>query len=556
MRALFFYVLELLVCLPQAQAQDKNPAPTISSESIQSIRLDELAEILQKKEVQRNELNQRISQSKADASAEDQKSLADLNRDIAKLNSTFELVALGNTDTSLLNETKDVQTDWQQDLLDILKPLIDSMKSLTERPRKIAELRDSISENEAKITVTLQAVDSIDVLFSEALAPEAAERLVRLQSKWKDTQEQLDQELLVTKSQLDRLTHDQQSVFQSVWPTTRTFLLGRGLTLLFVVVVAIAVWALMRLFWNLFTKRFTTKSQRRNSTWYRLAAYSYYLLTTFVIVFAALIVLYVREDLLLLALAFLLIAGVVLSFRQFLPRYIKEARLLLNLGPVREDERVLYNGLPWQVMSINLTSVLRNPALDGVIRLPLDLISTLVSRPVKNNLWFPSNRGDYIILPDGLLGQVRHQTPDLVEISIRGGMSMTYTTSDFYSINLTNLSREETFGVSITFGFDYSLQSISLTDIPHKLDEAIRLAFKDAGYEETLVHLIVELSTANASSLDYLVFATMKSQVAKDYYKLERLIQQTCVAVANSENWTIPFPQLTVHSSTNVREIE
>ena len=303
----------------------------------------------------------------------------------------------------------------------------------------------------------------------------------------------------------------------------------------------------MRFLWWIYTTHFTTKEQRRNQTWFRLLAYSYYLLTSVVVFLSVIVVLYVREDLLLLALSLLLIFGAVLSFRQFLPRYVKEIRLLLNLGSAREDERVVYNGLPWQIMSLNLHSVLRNPALDGVIRLPLEAMSTLVSRPVKNNLWFPTNKGDYVILPDGLLGQIRTQTPDMVELAVRGGMSMTYNTADFYSINLINLSREQTFGVAVTFGFDYSLQDISLTEIPDALKIEVTKQLSDAGYKKHSVALLVELAEANTSSLDYLVFGTFSSKVASDFYKLHRLIQQSCIAVSNQRGWTIPFPQLTVH---------
>ena len=329
------------------------------------------------------------------------------------------------------------------------------------------------------------------------------------------------------------------------------FLLGRGLTLIIALVCAALAWAVMRFLWWVFTTHFTTKEQRRNQTWFRLLAYSYYLLNTIVTLLVVLAVLYVREDLLLLALALLLVFGAVLSFRQFLPRYIEEARLLLNLGSVREDERVVYNGLPWQVMSLNLHTVLRNPALDGVLRLPLDVVGTLVSRPVKNNLWFPSNQGDFVILPDDILGQVRTQTPDLVEIAVRGGMSMTYNTADFYSINLINLSRDKTFGVSATFGFDYALQELSLTEIPAALEDEVKTFICEEGYEKHLRSLLVELSTANTSSLDFLIFATFNSKVAGDYYKLQRLLQQACVSVSNKKGWTIPFPQLTIHRSAD-----
>jgi len=36
--------------------------------------------------------------------------------------------------------------------------------------------------------------------------------------------------------------------------------------------------------------------------------------------------------------------------------------------------------------------------------------------------------------------------------------------------------------------------------------------------------------------------------VAGDFYKLKRLLLQTCVEVSNEKGWVIPFNQLTVHN--------
>ncbi|MFK7858102.1 MAG: hypothetical protein AB8B64_04760 [Granulosicoccus sp.] len=73
----------------------------------------------------------------------------------------------------------------------------------------------------------------------------------------------------------------------------------------------------------------------------------------------------------------------------------------MNLGAVREDECIIHAGIPWQVISLSITTVLRNSALEVVIRLPLDVMSSKVSRPiVRDEIWFPTNRNNYIILPD------------------------------------------------------------------------------------------------------------------------------------------------------------
>lgn len=550
MQIRLFFML-LLLWLPVtglfAQSQVDEPAPSIDDEDMQTIRLDELARLLQNKIDQRAELEKTLSGVKDDIPAAKQALLKNLNRDIGSLSDTFEMIALGNTDTALLKGPDVVTTDWRQDLLDILNPLIESLKSITKRPRQVADARNAMLRSEARLQITQEAVSELEAIPTALLDEAATLRVTELLAKWRDEQAQYEQQKLVAQAQLERLTADQETFFEGVWPATRLFLLGRGLTLLIVIAAGFMTWALMRFLWWTYTTRFTTKDQRRNSTWFRLLAYSFYLVTTLIIIFVTLAVLYVREDLLLLALAFLLIVATVLGLRQYLPRYVREARILLNLGAVREDERIVYNGLPWQVMSLNLHTVLRNPALDGVIRLPLEVISTLVSRPVKNNLWFPSNRGDYVILPDGTFGQIRVQTPDLIEISVRGGMTMTYSTQEFYAINLTNLSRDKTFGVSVTFGFDYALQSISLDEVPQILKRDVQAALETAGYKKHLDKLIVELATANSSSLDFLIFATMSSEVASDFFKLNRLIQQTCVAAANANDWSIPFPQLTVH---------
>jgi len=559
MRLCLAVILSLLFGFSTStHAQDQIEATPVAQDesTLQSTRLEELARLLERKIVERDELKKQLSGADENSFTQERNTLSNLTRDITRLNSTFESIALGSTDTSLLNPVQDEDTDWRQDLIDILNPLVESLKSVTERPRQLADLRETIFLTKEKIKIASEALAQLQGISMDALDENATSRVTNLVTKWQDETEQLEQELLISDSKLQRLVADQESFFEGVWPATRDFILGRGLTLIIALAAAAIAWSLMRVLWWFYTTRFTNKELRRNKTWFRLLEYSYYLLNAIVTFFVVLTVLYVREDLLLIALSLLLIFGAVLSFRQFLPRYIREVRLLLNLGSVREDERVIYNGLPWQVMSLNLHSVLRNPALDGVLRLPLDRVSDLVSRPVKNNLWFPSKRRDYVILPDGILGQIKHQTPDLVEISIRGGMSMTYNTSDFYSINLINLSRDETFGVSVTFGFDYELQAISLTEIPKALEAQVQSVFADAGYQEHLKSLLIELSTANTSSLDFILFVTMSSKVAGDFYKLQRLLQQSCVAVSNDKGWTIPFPQLTVHQSPVIEKTE
>ena len=154
-----------------------------------------------------------------------------------------------------------------------------------------------------------------------------------------------------------------------------------------------------------------------------------------------LIVLYVTGDWLLLGLALLILAGIAIGLKKYLPQFLAEAKLLLNLGAVREGEMVTYEGVPWMVKSINIYSHLVNPVLEGgELRMPLREMSQLISQPIADDEpWFPSNLHDYILLPDGSFGQVVIQTPEFVQIKSRE-MIRTYLVSDYLNLAVKKLS--------------------------------------------------------------------------------------------------------------------
>ena len=54
---------------------------------------------------------------------------------------------------------------------------------------------------------------------------------------------------------------------------------------------------------------------------------------------------------------------------------------------------------------------------------------------------------------------------------------------------------------------------------------------------------------ASASSLDYLIYASMDGNSAASYFAIGRLLQQSCVDICNREGWIIPFAQFTIHQA-------
>ena len=220
---------------------------------------------------------------------------------------------------------------------------------------------------------------------------------------------------------------------------------------------------------------------------------------------------------------------------------------MLNLGPVREGERVVYNDIPWRVSSLNFYSLLTNPCLQGgTLRLPLSELGTLISRPYqKKEIWFPSDVGDFVLLSDGTFGEVIQQTPEVVRLKTVGA-ARTFSVSDYLGLSPRNLS-QGSYGFSIVFGIDYQHQAICLDKVVPVFKEAVAEAIAQSGVSEHLEDLVVDFKEAGASSLDYLVHVVMNGKAASSYWSLQRIVQQACVKACNQHNWGIPFAQLTIH---------
>lgn len=245
-------------------------------------------------------------------------------------------------------------------------------------------------------------------------------------------------------------------------------------------------------------------------------------------------------------LSFLIIVGAVLALKNTLPQYLVEIKTMLNMGSIRQGERIIFNGLPWRITRLNVHARLHNPALHGYLRVPLKQIVSSSSRLYHNDEpWFPTRVGEVIFLEDGAFGKVIRQTPDIVEVDL-GGSIYTYQTADFLSRRLRNLSREG-FMIYEIFGFDYQHQNDIATTILATYKQAIGEAIKKSPFAESNTYFDVEFNNASASSLDFKIFAAFNGKAAMDYFKIKRLLQKASVDVANRHGWVIPFQQVTVH---------
>lgn len=526
-------------------------APAIEDEAAVRATLDRLAYIqgvIGQRSAERAALLARVGEASEQESAELTQQADALSEEIVTLRRTLESIATGGVDSSVFDapEESEAEGDWREDVALIAQPIIDSLKDITEKPRRIKELNDVIAEREEELALANAALGGLaperQLVEDDALG----NTLERLAARWQKRADDATAAIDIARFQIANLRGD-KPLWRTAWEGVVNFATGRGLTLLMAVAAAMAVWFGTRFALSGYRRTLLDKSEPESRTRFRLAEYSMHAFIGLMMLVAVFVVFYQRGDVLLLGVMILLFIGLALGARQLLPRYVNEARLLLNIGPIREGERLLFRELPWRVESVNMYTVLRNPELHGVLRVPLKDLDGMVSRPVGRDPWFPSSKGDVVLLDDGRpLVEVIDQNPDTVTLRERGGQTHTVPSAAFYQRTMVNLTRNGSFGVECSFGVDYDQQSIATQELPKTLTRAVREALGKSDLAEFVKDVEVELKAAGDSSIDFWLFATMHSRAAKSFRRIERLMQAACVDTCTREGWNIPFPHLSV----------
>ncbi|MBT8437541.1 MAG: hypothetical protein KJP11_09230 [Gammaproteobacteria bacterium] len=540
-----------MLSLSVATAQtDQAEATSQAAETQKAQSVRKLLAIREALEEKRERIRELLEQVEAAGETEKEtlnQQIDALRETIGELTRSFENIAVGGANLRNLTDAEGRKLDWRDELLQITRPLLNSLKEATEKPRRIEELRSAIKLYEQQLEVTRKATESIALFDQSEMPPLVAEGLAKIAASWQERSEDIERSLEISRVELRNLEQEKVKIFETISRVSNDFFLGRGLTLLLALVTGIVLWFAMKALRRLVKSRRHPAQLPDHAAKIRLLLYGYHLLTILLVSMAVLSVFYIRGDLLLLTLAIIALVMLALGAWRYLPRYVQEARLLLNIAAAREGERVIYNGLPFHIASLNLYSELRNPELEGAIRLPLSALAQLTSRPRTDEDWFPCRAGDYVLLPDGNFGQVLQQTVELVRLKVIGSV-VQFGTAEFLQLNVRNLSREG-FGVIVVFGIDYQHQEISLTRVPERFMSGLKTAFEEANYGDDLKNLLVEFKQAGTNSLDYLIYATMEGSVAASYFTITRLIQQTCVDICNHEGWVIPFTQVTLHQA-------
>ncbi len=494
------------------------------------------------------ELNEQLTAAGTAGEKKDlQAQLDKLEIDLQTTTRNLRGIAAG-ADIASLRVTEEAEFSLQEELFALLKPALKEMRDMTSHVRIKSELKDKIAYYTSKQVVAELAINHLSGLLTEN-ADESLDRYLEgMLAEWRQQLTVIQGDQQSAELQLEKLESSESSLADASQSYLKSFFQKRGLYLTQAILVVVGVLLLSRLSYRAIVKLVPGYSKEHRSFRIRLLDLVHRIITVMLAIAGPMVVLYLVEEWVLISLGLLLLLGIALTLRNALPRYWQQIQLFLNVGSVREGERIDLDGLPWRVRQINIFSLLDNPTADLCQRIRIDDLVDLKSRPVKrDDPWFPCIKGDWVMLSDGMRGKVAGISQELVELIERGGAHRTYLTANFLALSPNNLSRN--FRLKETIGISYKLQRESVAEIPDTLKGHIERRIADEGYADKLHNLRVEFEKANSSSLDIVVIADFDGELADLYGRLRRAMQRWCVEACNEHGWEIPFTQLTLHQA-------
>lgn len=535
---------------PQSAAQLENetpPSPPVfSSVEDELASLAALNDSIAWREQQREDIYRKM-QAAVDPVEREKllPELQEINAEINSLKQNFQSIAV-KTDTSVFEKEPEKEFNWQTELGQLLEPLMKEMKAATKDSREMGELQDQLELNQTRKKTSEQALAGLAPLLKAEKDPELDSRLEDLQRIWSDRLRDADNKITAVEYQINIREKEKASPIEQAKGMATGFVRTRGLNLLLGVLAFVGVFLLMRGLQNSWSK-FRPSRKKGRSFSSRLSSLIWTLLTLLFAIGAMIATFNATGDWFLLSLTLLFLMGIGWAGMKALPGMVELFRMMLNMGAVREDERLIYEGLPWKVNSISFRTELLNPLLNGgVLTLPTHMLVGLLSRPPgEDEEWFPSRKDDWVLLSDGTLGKVSYQTPSAVQIVSPGGSQKVYNTLQYMELSPTVLStgfRRETL-----FGIDYRHLSEVVAGIPSIMHGHLKQAL-GTKLGENLQDLQVQLAEASDSSLKVSVVVDCKGGAAPDWPFVPMWVQAALVDLCHQKGWSIPFPQLQVHT--------
>lgn len=472
--------------------------------------------------------------------------IASLDKNLSKASADFERLATG-IDPATFSEKRKDTFSWQEELTSLLKPAIRELKNLTITAQERTSLQAEIARLKELDPIARNALKNLQLQIDGTSNSALKEELIALLPEWNSINEEVESKLKVLELNLSSLEAKEKPFIEGLQESTGYFFKNRGLYLTQALVVFFLTLLFFSLLYRLIQKYIPAFRSQHRTFVIRLFDIFYRVISVVAACLSLFVVFYLVEDWTLLSLLVVLFIAVLWTFRIVLPKFFVQGKLLLNIGSVREGERIMLYGVPWRIKNIHIFTTLENPDLNIRLRLPIEKLTDHCSRqPAADEPWFPCRKDDWVRLSDGSFGKAISISHEVVTLLERGGARKTFQTQDFLGLAPKNLSMN--FRVKEFFGLSYDVQG-QLEEVISILHPYIEKRFEADGYKDRILSIQVMLNQAAGSALDLAVIVDFKGAAAPLYNRLRRCIQGYCVDACSENGWEIPFPQLTVHSS-------
>lgn len=432
--------------------------------------------------------------------------------------------------------------DWQQEIRDLLSPLLNEVRRATQQPREIERLRRSVEEFGGEIS----RLDEADKRVAELLAanPSAllAQDLNALRGELSAQRQSAATQLEIVTHKLNTKLADRKTLSQALNDIFQVFFKIRGINLLIALGAAFIFWFVARR-----VQMVSGKIIRRNKEPTFVSRVASIVVTAGAGVGAVLVfmlALYFVGDWVLLLLTLMLILGIVWTSKQAVQHLWAHTSLLMNMGSVREGERVFYRGLPWKVSNVHFLSKLENPAIDGPgLLLPMRDLRELRSREINRaEPWFPSRTGDWVRLNGAQPAQVVFQGIEYVVLKGVSGGNISIPSSEYYAARVENLSAGFIHQVPVVF--NHTARGAVLG----KLRSALQIEVTNSLAKHTGAprNLAIEVNGVTEDGIELLVIAEFSGAEAPHFEKIKRLISTAALEVSNRAGVNLPERHLRV----------
>ncbi|MFK7849945.1 MAG: hypothetical protein AB8D78_03105 [Akkermansiaceae bacterium] len=464
------------------------------------------------------------------------------------LRSNFRGIIGGSEEAEFSDEIPADNT-LQKQISELVQPVLSAMREATAEPRELDALRKALETAKARIEKSKTVLERIEKLRELTENERLLSELDSAEEVWNDRLARAKSQEAVSEVQIEEKTKDQRSLWERVSVGFSEFFKSRGMNLFLAIFAGFLGFIGTRKLYSWLRKVSPPHKSNRNSFTTRISDILAMLLAIIVALSGIILVFYTRGDWLLLTLVIIFLLGVAWTGKTAVPPYLNQIKMILNLGSVREGERVIFNDLPWKVSQLGFYTTFTNSRLDGgKLRVPISEVMDLISRPLADReVWFPTEVNDWVKLSDDTYGKTITQTPEQIVVLRLGGSMKTYSTVDFLSLAPENLSHG--FRISAIFGIDYAHQEECTGKIPEIFQNSVSRALIGEFGKDSVKSVKVEFASASASSLDYEILADFTGETASKLNAIRRRVQSACVDTCNEQGWIIPFTQITVHQA-------